>query len=460
MSWRIHLLLLAVLVFNIQFLYSQCFITGADLSYVNKIVEEGGIYRDDLGNIADPYSLFAEKGANMIRLRLWHTPENIIDYCGNPITSCSLDDVLAAAQMIEANGMSLNLGIHYGDYFNDPGHQLMPAAWQGLSHAHLLDSIYSYTLDVLGKLYQQNTVPEIIGIGNETTWGFVDESAPTDGFTWPDDAEKFNAAFDAVDDFNDLYMLEVKKAIHLTESTAKWAVELFQTNGISNYEVIGISYYPHFSPNTTLEEIGELVYFLKTYYSREIMLFETGFTWTDENDDDYGNFLSNGNLYSYGISPEGQRQYLFDLAQVIYENNGDGLIYWEPAYISSDMCTYWGQGSPYENASFFDFNDNNAALPAFDIFDFCNSFSINEQMDLDEIFIYQDPGLPGRITIETNAPLETWQLFGADGIMKQDGLFTGQKPSYDLYFNNIASGLYILRLSASKGKAVSEKVVF
>ena len=33
---------------------SQCLIIGADLSYVNSIQANGGIYRDDAGNIIDP----------------------------------------------------------------------------------------------------------------------------------------------------------------------------------------------------------------------------------------------------------------------------------------------------------------------------------------------------------------------------------------------------------------------
>ncbi len=124
------------------------------------------------------------------------------------------------------------------------------------------------------------------------------------------------------------------------------------------------------------------------------------------------------------------------------------------------MCTYWGQGSPYENASFFNFHDNNSALPAFDIFDFCNSFSMKELTDLDEALIYQDPGMPTRITIKTDAQIETWLLFGVDGTKVQEGIFHKEEPPYRLDFNNITPGLYLLRLSTTNGKVMSGKVTF
>jgi len=200
----------------------------------------------------------------MIRLRLWHTPENIIDHCGNPITSSNLSDIITAAQQIKSYGMELMLAIHYGDYFNDPGKQLRPAAWDGLAHQILLDSIYQYTYNVVEQLHFQDASPDIIGVGNETTWGFVDESVPTNGFTWPEDSEKFNAGFDAIDDLNNEYSLDIKKAIHLTEGTALWATGLLKDNGIYNYDIIGVSFYPFFSPETSLEEIGDIFNQLKS----------------------------------------------------------------------------------------------------------------------------------------------------------------------------------------------------
>jgi len=371
-----ELILLVIIVLASKLCTSQNFITGADLSYTNTILDKGGEYRDAEGDIVDPYEYFAFRGAKMVRLRLWHTPENIQDFCGNSIYSSNLEDVLLAAQRIHDNGMEINLSIHYGDYFNDPGKQLRPNAWMGLTHQVLLDSIYNYTHSVLEKLYEQNTTPAIVSIGNETTNGFIDETVPANGFTWPEDADKFNAGLDAVDDFNTDYAQSVLKAVHVTESTAQWVVSEFINHGISNFDIIGISYYPYFSPNTTLDDIGELFLALKNSYDKPVMLFETGFIWTNEYADDYNNFISNnGNVLDFPTSPEGQKVFLMALSQVIMENGGIGVIYWEPAWVTSGMCDKWGQGSSYENASFFDFTNQNTALPVFDFFQIGDTLS-------------------------------------------------------------------------------------
>ena len=47
---------------------------GADLSYVNELEDCKANYQAN-GKKVEPYQLFQEKGANIVRLRLWHTPE-------------------------------------------------------------------------------------------------------------------------------------------------------------------------------------------------------------------------------------------------------------------------------------------------------------------------------------------------------------------------------------------------
>ena len=47
---------------------------GADLSYVNELEDCGAVYRKD-GRSRDPYQIFAEAGTNVVRLRLWHSPQ-------------------------------------------------------------------------------------------------------------------------------------------------------------------------------------------------------------------------------------------------------------------------------------------------------------------------------------------------------------------------------------------------
>jgi len=210
---------------------SNCFITGADVSYTGEVEENGGVYKDEIGSVVDPFEFYVNKGASLLRLRIFHTPENLTSVCGQPIASCNLSHNLNAAQRIVSAGADLMITLHYGDYFNYPSEQHRPLAWKDLSHATLLDSIYNYTYMVLQKLYDQNTVPRIITIGNESNWGFIDQwgeyddAQDTDGFSWnnedppnnqiPDhiDTDKFNTALNAVDDFNATYSTSVQKAL-------------------------------------------------------------------------------------------------------------------------------------------------------------------------------------------------------------------------------------------------------
>lgn len=350
----------------------DAFLTGADLSYANQIQKHGGVYRDQQGGQVDPFSFIADKGAKIARIRLWHTPENITNSCGDPVAANNLADVTAAFKKAQAANMQLLLSIHYGDYFNDPGKQTMPASWSQLNQKELVDAIGDYTTTVLQKLHDNGVAPDIVAIGNETTWGFVDAGETTDGWSWPDDADKFNMAFASVDKFNADNHTDIKKAVHFTENTAVWLMNTFAHNNITNFDIIGLSYYPHNSELTSLQALGELISELKNSYKKDVLIMETGAPWTVDSADNYNNFINDFGNLPYPVTPSGQKNYLLDLALTVKNNGGIAVIYWQPTWIASDLCDLWGRSSSYENASFFDFNRENRALPATDFFSFFN----------------------------------------------------------------------------------------
>ena len=449
-TFLFELILLATIPGKLR---SQCLILGADLSYVNTISEKGGQYRDPSGALVEPYAYFSNRGADMIRIRVWHTPENITDFCGHPITSCNLNDVLIAAKKVKEQGMGLMLAVHYGDYFNDPGKQQMPQAWQGSSQAILLDSIYNYTYAILERHRLQNTVPDIIGIGNETTFGFVDASATTNGWSWPQDAAKFNRAMQAVNDFNQNNGTTIKKAVHFTESTAVWLSGLFPQNGIDDYDIIGISYYPSWSSEIDLSELGTMIQSIVSNSGKEVMIFETGFVWFENGwADNYGNILNkNGNVLPYESSPEGQLEYLTALSQTVYENGGSGVFYWEPAYISSNMCTKWGKGSPWENVTFFDFTQANRALPAFDFFGFCDTQS-NGHTALADLHLYPNPAIgSSRVRLISTDPPISWEMLTMQGqrLIKSCGEQGQEITTIDV--PKLSPGLYLVKFNFQNG---------
>ncbi|MEO1259871.1 MAG: glycosyl hydrolase 53 family protein [Bacteroidota bacterium] len=447
--------------FIINFTSAQCLITGADLSYVNTIEASGGVYQNGNGEVVDPFEYFAERGAGMVRMRLWHTPENLTSACGQPISTNNLSDVIMAFKRAKNAGMQLNLAIHYGDYFNDPSKQKMPAAWQGLSHEILLDSIYRYTFTVLNKLNTENILPDVVAIGNETTGGFVDATANTDGWEWPQDAEKFNIGFKAVDDFNSANNSSVKKAVHFTDKTAAWLSGLFNENNITNYDIIGLSFYPKWTEFNSIDEFGNLISDLKSTYQKEIMVFETGVPWTTDFADNYNNFMSDFGPLNYPVSPQGQKDFLMALAQSVYENGATALIYWEPAWISSNMCDLWGQGSSYENVSFFDFNNANQPLPAFDFFDFCSSVNNNNNLPKSfSINIFPNPNDNKELRINSSEKIVSWELIYLNGQVIENGIFENNNTNYKITFEQDFIGIHYLKLKTSSGETFSKKINF
>jgi hypothetical protein len=61
-------------------------------------------------------------------------------------------------------------------------------------------------------------------------------------------------------------------------------------------------------------------------------------------------------LDGYPATQQGQLDYLIKLKNEIKNSGGHGLIYWEPAWVSTNCSTQWAQGSHWDNATLFDHN--------------------------------------------------------------------------------------------------------
>jgi arabinogalactan endo-1,4-beta-galactosidase len=48
------------------------------------------------------------------------------------------------------------------------------------------------------------------------------------------------------------------------------------------------------------------------------------------------------------------------LTQTVVSAGGSGVVYWEPAWISSGCATRWAKGSSWENSALFDYEPGNA----------------------------------------------------------------------------------------------------
>ena len=339
-------------------------ILGADLSYVNEMLDCGASYRSN-GELVDPFVHFANEGCQMVRVRKWHTP-SFNSYS-------NFEDVKSTSLKSIENNMQVLLDLHYSDSWADPIQQIIPAAWANISELSILgDSVYNYTYKVLSDLQEANALPNIIQIGNEINSEILLKEEVSNGqqINWSRNAFLINRGLEAVDDFNSSKGQNIQKLLHIAQpENVNWWFEQAEANNVSSFDWIGISYYPQWS-SVTLENLADELLSIRNRFEKRVMIVETAYPHTLVNADNANNILgSDAGISEFGISTSGQLAYLNELKQAVSDGGAEGIIYWEPAWVSTNCNTQWAQGSHWDNATFFDASNNNEALEAFDFFE-------------------------------------------------------------------------------------------
>jgi arabinogalactan endo-1,4-beta-galactosidase len=352
------------------------FYFGADLSYVNQILDHGGVYKDQ-GEVRSPYRIFKDHGNNLVRLRLWHNPEwtkDVYDPKGT-VEYNGLEDVAKAIALSKEQGMQVLLDFHYSDSWADPGKQEIPAAWQGIRDiAVLKDSVYQYTFKTISYLKARDLVPELVQVGNEINCGMFTTAAPV-GFPtcnacngqWQQLGDVLNSAIAGVKDATTTATVKPKILLHVADpKNLEWWFDNIRDNGkVTAFDIIGFSYYPLWHTTVAPQQLQATVAALKSRYQKPLMILEMGYPWSTANNDSYNNiFGSQTPISGYPFTKEGQLEMLKFVTQAVASGGGVGVVYWEPAWISSQARDQWGQGSSWENTTFFDFDGN--TLPSID----------------------------------------------------------------------------------------------
>ena len=447
------------------------FYFGADLSYVNEMEDCGEVFRVG-GEPQDPYQIFAENGANLVRLRLWHTPA-WYDNLNEGHRYSDLADVKRSIARAHAAGMEVLLDFHLSDNWADPGKQVVPAAWAAVVDdlPVLQDSLYRYVAGTLLELHGEGLLPAMVQIGNETNRGILQSQEDNDaGWTldWSRNAALFNRAIAAVRDVEASTGEEIVIGIHLAApAESQWLAAGFHSNGVTDFDVIGLSYYWAWHQPTTIPDAGAVIAELRADYpDKDVIVFETGYIWTNESNDDAGNIISSVQPGYAPASPDNQRRWLVDLTQEVIDSGGKGVIYWEPAWVSSSCYTQWGQGSHQEHATFFDFDNN--LLPEGGIgfygHDYTGlvrtgeeppSWSWRAYTGADQRQLHVALG-------ETTEPVDSLRLrlIGMDGRVVLDApLRVGANGSESIALPDLAAGTYVVELLADRRSVGREKLV-
>ncbi|HEX8358249.1 MAG TPA: glycosyl hydrolase 53 family protein [Segetibacter sp.] len=344
------------------------FAMGADLSYVNQVQDYGGVYKDS-GTVKDPFVIFKNHGTNVVRVRLWHNPQWLAALNNGKIYS-NLADVEKTIQRAKAAGMAVNLDFHYSDRWADPGTQITPAAWNNLSVAVLKDSVYNYTLGVLNTLKSKNLTPEMVQIGNETNQGMLFNTGKVVNNNFAVFGQLLNSGIKAVRDFSQTSVIKPQIILHVAKLTdADYFANGVIVSGVTDFDILGISHYYVYSSLTQISSVGATIRALKTKYNKKIMIVETAYPWSSQGADAYNNVISGAAGFAgYGVSAAEQYKYLKDFTQEVISAGGSGVMYWEPAWITSSLKDEWGTGSSWENNAFFDFSGN--TLPGIDFMNY------------------------------------------------------------------------------------------
>ncbi len=352
------------------------FFYGADLSYVNQILDHQGVYKDQ-NEVRSPYRIFKDHGTNLVRLRLWNNPQWTKEVYGTTGTQLynDLHDVEKAMRLSKQQGMQMLLDFHYSDSWADPGKQEIPEAWRNISSLDVLkDSVYQYTLKTLTYLDKRGLMPDFVQIGNETNCGmmYTDASSSFPKLNgcegnWANLGAVINSAAKAVRDASAKSSTKPRTIIHVADpkNVEYYLDNIIGEGAVSDFDIVGVSFYPIWHTTVSPENLSTSITTFRTKYKRDVMILETAYPWTKDHADDYHNLWGGEpSLPGFPYTVEGQTAMMKRIVQEVKDGGGIGVIYWEPAWITSSMKDKWGTGSSWENNTFFDFEGN--VLPSID----------------------------------------------------------------------------------------------
>jgi len=347
---------------------------GADLSFTPQELAAGAKFSYD-GRPGTPVTIMREAGANYVRMRLWVNP---------PPGYSDLAYDLALARQVHAADMKIYLDIMYSDFWADPQHQNIPAAWQGQSLAQLTATVRSYTQRAISAFAKQGTPVDMVSIGNEIRngilWPVGEINCPTtvpDCGGWANLAQLLEAGVAGAHAGNPaghelLIMMHYDQGGNNALSSAFYSQ--LESLGVP-FDVIGLSYYPFF--HGSISAMRANVDALATQFRKPIIISETQYPWTLANGnsaigDSTGDFVWETSQLSpgYPATPGGQLSFVTDELSILAQvpgGLGAGLFYWAPDWIPGVPWTPGtGIGSPNVNLTLFNFEG--AALPSIGIF--------------------------------------------------------------------------------------------
>ncbi len=319
------------------------FIRGVDISSVISEEQSGVVYYNQNGEAEDIFKILADAGVNYVRVRVWNDPydKNGNGYGGG---NCDADKAAEIGKRASAYGLKLLVDFHYSDFWADPGKQMVPKAWDGMSVEEKASACYDFTLETMNRILDAGADVGMVQLGNETNNGMSGETK------WSDIAQIMNEGRRAVLEAGTAHGNDdILIAVHFTNPEdsdgIKGVLRKLESSGVK-YDVFALSYYPYW--HGTLENLTELMKYIVDTYGKKVMVAETSYAYTVEDGDGTGNNISQKDLNkNYAATVQSQANAVRDVfaATAAVGENALGVFYWEPAWIPVKEYVYGEEGA-------------------------------------------------------------------------------------------------------------------
>ncbi len=301
------------------------FIFGADVSTALSEENSGVVYKNAAGEETDLFQLLKDAGWDTVRVRVWNDPfdENGMGYGGG---NCDVGNAVEIAKRCRQVGLSLVVDFHYSDFWADPGKQMCPKAWLGMTLEQKCDALYAFTVSALTRIKETDVQVTMVQVGNEINGGIAGEWS-TNGRN-----QLMNAGSAAVR----AVLPDALVAVHFTNinqsDAKKYIREVCEGDEVVDFDVMAYSYYSYWHGD--IDTLKELIKDVRENFGKDVIIAETAYPFTNENLDMHPNSVPNEWCdMKQTIDRDGQAADFKATVKAAVEAGALGVFYWEPAWI-------------------------------------------------------------------------------------------------------------------------------
>ncbi|WP_338541494.1 glycosyl hydrolase 53 family protein [Paenibacillus tundrae] len=301
------------------------FAKGADVSWLPQLEAQGQKFYDDKGKEEDLLQIIKDHGVDSIRLRAFVNPSD------HPSDGhSSTEEVIELASRVNDFGFRVMIDLHYSDSWADPGKQHTPKAWEGSDLEQLKTHVSDYTTEVMKGLKEAGVTPEWIQIGNEINNGMLHPIGAYSNTT--NLVELLQSGSHAAKKV----FPDIKVIIHRANGADEGVIGYYDglvEAGLkeSDYDIIGLSYYPDSIYTTSIDELSDNMNTLAKKFGKEVMIVEIG-----------GNVSKNeDNVYNMLVATQKK-------LKDVPSNLGTGMFYWAPegVFFGYPLSAWNSDGTP------------------------------------------------------------------------------------------------------------------